>query len=330
MHVTLSARSTTDAAAPVAPPPATLSHLKASDASGARVTILALVCSAAGIGLSTRDGLMPWLGGQLLLGFAMLQWFAVLHEAGHDTLFRTRWINPWVGRIAAFFALIPFHTWKRVHGRHHKWTGWQDVDPTTAALVPRPLGRAERAVMNVCWKLWIPLFALLYRVNNFWNVPRLLALFPKPAERRAVLGSLAGLVVAYAVLLAVVGPGTVLRVAGLALVLAFVAEDVVLLSQHTHVPQQLSHGAPVRPFPAIEQEVFTRSLVLPRWLGAALLRIDAHELHHMYPFVPGYRLGEIAYAPENEIDWWTWTRRARALPGEVFLFQNRLETGADI
>jgi hypothetical protein len=50
----------------------------------------------------------------------------------------------------------------------------------------------------------------------------------------------------------------------------------------------------------------------------------------MYPFVPGYRLARIPYETENEIGCWTWIRRARALPGEVFLFQNRLESGADI
>ena len=330
MHVTLSAQPSAHAPTHAAPPPASLVHLKASDAAGVRVTALAALCSVAGIALSTREHLAAWLVGQVMLAFAMLQWFALLHEAGHETLFRTRWINAWVGRVAAFFAVIPFHCWKRVHGRHHKWTGWQDVDPTTAALVPRPLGAAERVLMNVCWKLWIPLFALLYRINNFWNVPRLLTLFPKASERRAVLVSLVSLLAAYGLVVAIVGPLAVLRVAGLALVLAFVAEDVVLLSQHTHVPQQLSGGEPVRPFPAIEQEVFTRSLVLPRWLGAVLLRIDAHELHHMYPFVPGYRLGEISYTTENEIDWWTWIRRARAMPGETFLFQNRLETGADI
>ena len=39
----------------------------------------------------------------------------------------------------------------------------------------------ERAVVNVCWRLWIPLFAAAYRLNNFWNVSRLLRLFPAPA-----------------------------------------------------------------------------------------------------------------------------------------------------
>lgn len=313
-----------------APTAGTLTHLRPSDAAGALVTVTALAGSVAGIALSLEGHVLTWVGGQVLLAFAMVQWFALLHECGHDTLFRTRWLNRLVGRVAGFFSLIPFHCWKRVHGRHHKWTGWQDVDPTTVALVPRPLGRAERLLMNVCWKCWIPLFAVLYRVNNFWNVPRLRTLFARREERRQVLLSLAALLLVYGGLVALAGVATVARAAGLALLLAFIAEDVILLSQHTHIPQRLSHGEPVRPFPAVEQEVFTRSLLLPPWLGAALLHIDAHELHHMFPFVPGYRLGSISYETENEIDWWTWTRRARALPGEVFLFQNRLETGADI
>ena len=111
---------------------------------------------------------------------------------------------------------------------------------------------------------------------------------------------------------------------------SLVAEDLLLLSQHTHIPQKLSHGEPVRPFPTIEQEVFTRSLVFPRWLSALLLHIDAHELHHMYPFVPGYRLGGVPYETENEIGVWTWIAARARMPGELFLFHNRLETGADI
>ena len=59
------------------------------------------------------------------------------------------------------------------------------------------------------------------------------------------------------------------------------------------MPQNVSHGAAVRPFPAIEQEPFTRSLRLPRVASALLLHFDAHELHHMYPFVPGYHLRRI-------------------------------------
>ncbi|HVF40753.1 MAG TPA: fatty acid desaturase [Gemmatimonadaceae bacterium] len=317
----------THGAAPVA---ADLVHLRATDRTGMLVASQAIALTLVGLFFSVQPTWTLWLVGQVLLTIAFVQWFALLHECGHETLFRTKRFHIPLGYVAAFFSLIPFHNWKRVHARHHKWTGWQDVDPTTASLVPRPLGRAERLIVNVCWKFWIPLFSVLYRLNNFWNWPRLKELFVNPADRRQLAAHTIGFLAAYAALIAIAGPATLLRAVGLALLATLVIEDMLLLSQHTHVPQNVSNGNPVRPFPAIEQEVFTRSLVFPRWLSTLLLHIDAHELHHMYPFVPGYKLNAITYKTENEIGCWTWIRRARALPGEVFLFQNRLETGADI
>ena len=312
------------------PTPSDLTHLRPSNTAGAAVALGALSATAIAIALSIRAEWWLWLAGQLLLALSLVQWFAILHECGHETLFRTRRLHAALGQVAGFFSIIPFYNWKRVHGRHHKWTGWQDVDPTTATLVPRELKRAERVLVNVCWRYWIPLFSVMYRVNNFWNWPRLKQLFEKSEDRRRLALSTIALVVVYAAAIVFIGPSAILRLLGVGVLLSLVAEDLLLLSQHTHIPQQLSHGEPVRPFPTIEQEVFTRSLVFPRWLSAVLLHIDAHELHHMYPFVPGYRLGGITYETENEIGVWTWVRRARALPGEIFLFHNRLETGADI
>lgn len=316
---------------PQSPPtPRELSHLRPSNLAGAACIAGCLALTALAIRLSLSDHVWLWALGQLLLGFALVQWFAVLHECGHETLFRSKSWHVALGQIAGFFSLIPFYNWKRVHGRHHKWTGWQDVDPTTEALVPRELGTVERVLVNVCWRFWIPLFSVLYRLNNFWNWPRLVDLFPKRDDRTRLAASSLALLGGYVTIVVLAGPTVVLRTVGVGLLLAFIAEDVLLLSQHTHIPQQLSHGEPVRPFPTVEQEVFTRSLIFPRWLSALLLHIDAHELHHMYPYVPGYRLGEVQYATENEIGLWAWIRGARAMPGELFLFHNRLETGADI
>jgi len=176
----------------------------------------------------------------------------------------------------------------------------------------------------------LPLFACAYRLVNYWHLPRLLQMFPAPSDRRAVTRSIAALAGAYLVIAVVAGPSTCLRVAGLAVVLSFAVEDVLLLSQHAHMPQHISGGVPVRPYPAPEQDVFTRSLRLPSWVSSWLLHFDAHELHHMYPFVPGYHLRAIAYRTSHEIGWWEWIRRAKALPGEVLLFQNRDDSGWDL
>lgn len=307
-----------------------LSHLRPADDAGLLVVAVAVAGTTLGLALSFAGGWLPWLGGQVALAFAVVQWFVILHECGHETLFRTRRHHAWVGGIAAFVSIIPYHAWRRVHGRHHKWTGWQDLDPTTESLVPRELGRAERLLVNACWRLWLPLFSILYRVSNFWNLPRLWTLFPRPSDRRAIVRDAAILLAAYLAFALWLGPAVMLRGCGLALVLGFIIEDLLLLSQHTHVPQQVSHGAEVRPFPAIEQAPFTRSLRLPRLASAFVLHFDAHELHHMYPFVPGYCLRHIDFATDNEIGWWEWVTRAKQLRAEVLLFQNRIQSGWDI
>jgi acyl-lipid omega-6 desaturase (Delta-12 desaturase) len=312
------------------PSAADLLHLRPDDGRGAAtVTFVALITLAGG-GLSMSGGWIAWAAGQLVLALALVQWFVLLHECGHETLFRTSRWHAIVGSLAGFMTMIPFRSWTRVHAKHHKWTGWQDLDPTTEALVPRELSRAERLLVNVCWRLWIPLFSILYRGKNFWNVPRLLALFPSPNEKRAILRHTSILIGAYGCTIAFAGPVVFIRLVVVALVLSFAIEDVLLLSQHTHIPQNISDGRPVRPFPAMEQEVFTRSLRLPGWLSLLLLHFDAHELHHMYPFVPGYHLRSIAYRPANEIGWWQWVRGAKHLRGDVLLFANRSHSGFDL
>src|SRR5204862_237378 len=79
-------------------------------------------------------------------------------------------------------------------------------------------------------------------------------------DRSRVAADAAALALAYAALVIFFGPRALIVTIGPAVLLSLVAEDVLLLSQHTHIPQHVSHGDRVRPFPAIEQEVFTRSL----------------------------------------------------------------------
>jgi len=312
------------------PSPAVLAHLRASNRVGATYVGITAAATAVGVWLSLQPGSAVWLLGQVVLAACFVEWFVLLHECGHGTLFRDRRANVVTGHVAGVAALIPFESWRRIHGRHHKWTGWQDLDPTTAVLTPRPLRRLERAVVNLCWRLWIPLFAAAYRLNNFWNVSRLLRLFTAPATRAHVAVSVVATAGVYVTVVIVLGPATTARLILLSLSLSFIAQDILIVSQHTHVPMGLSHGQAVEPYPTLAQEPFTRSLRLPAWLSRALLHFDAHELHHMYPFVPGYELHAVPYTPAHEVPWTRWIPAARAIPGEQLFFQNRDETGFDL
>lgn len=312
------------------PSPSALAHLRPADGRGLLVTASAMSLTAVGVAVSVQGTWTVWLAGQLLLACAFVQWFVLLHECGHDTLFESRRLNAAIGACAGIMSMIPFRCWRRIHARHHKWTGWQDLDPTTEALAPRFRSRTERLLLNTCWRLWIPIFAIAYRAQNFWNLRRVFLLFPRETDRRAIARDTAVMLVIYVALAVMVGPTTLVRVALCALLLSLAVEDLMLLSQHTHLPQGVSGGESVRPYPAIEQAPFTRSLRLPSWASALVLHFDAHELHHMYPFVPGYHLREIPYSPENEIGWWQWVTRAKRTPADVLLFENRLHTGLDV
>lgn len=313
--------------------PAEVAHLRPSDAAGVLITAWVVVVTAAGVALSRSPAPPVWLAGQVVLAVGLLQWFVLLHECGHRTLFASRRANDAVGTIAGLLAQLPLVSWRLVHARHHLWTGWQDLDPTTQALVPRPLSRLERAVVDVAWATGVPFVALTYRAGTFWRPGRLARLFPRARRRVAVGVGLHALATAALVvgLVAACGAPGALRLVGLALLLAYALEDPLLLSQHTHIPQRLARGARVRPIPAREQAAHTRSLVVPGWASRLVLfGFDAHELHHVHPGVPGWRLASIGWRPPNALAWWRWLLHAKRLRGSVLLFQNRAATGAPL
>jgi fatty acid desaturase len=218
-----------------------------------------------------------------------------------------------------------------VHGLRHRWTGWQDLDPTTASLVPRPLSSVEKLLLRTSWKYWIPLFSVLYRVNNYWHLPRLRKLFNDNHKWKETALSATGLALFYGIVIAVVGFRASVHFVGLGCLLALVMEDPLILSQHTHIPQNNSRTRRAQSFAAMEQEQFTRSLRFPAWVSKLVLfNFDAHELHHMYPFVPCYHLRRIPYTGVNEIDWWRWLAAAKRMRGDEFLFKNQNDTGIRI
>src|SRR5438105_4661928 len=93
------------AGAPHPPGGAAFVHLKPRDLLGWLFLTGCAAATGLALWLSTMPSWVAWLGGQILLAFALLQWFVLLHEAGHNTLFRTRRLNRYAGTLAGFFAL---------------------------------------------------------------------------------------------------------------------------------------------------------------------------------------------------------------------------------
>ena len=303
--------------------------LEASDAMGALFSLAAALLTAGGVALASADSALLWAAGQVLLALAFLQWFSLLHEAGHGILFRSPSPNRVVGWIAGFLTLIPFPSWCVVHGAHHRWTGWRDLDASSEILAPRPRRAVERGLWNVAWATWLPLFSIVYRWSNFWNVARFLRFHPESVRAAIVPGALH--LLGYAALAVVVGPGQLVALVGPGLLLGLALHDLVLLSQHTHIPTPSSQGVEARPRSGREQATYTRSVALPPWLGVGLLcGIGEHELHHAFPQVPGYRLHRIPASPPRRVHALAFLRQAKRLRGTQFLFSDAEATGLDV
>ena len=185
--------------------------------------------------------------------------------------------------------------------------------------------------MNFCWRANLPLFALVYRLNNYWNVPRLRTLFPQPNHQKKHIVNIVVQLALYSLLISWFGIGSLLWTVGIAYLLMNIMLDVILLSQHSHIPMHVSKGEKVPPFTYLEQLTFTRSLRFPPLISRFwLLGFDLHSLHHEIPTVPGYHLSKLYRLTPNEVSWWRWTLEAKCTPADVFLFSSREKSGLSL
>ena len=314
----------------IAPSYDEIRHLRVSTAHASVHCLASVLTLVVGLGLASVGTLFWYTISQILLTFCFVHAFVLLHEAGHQTLFKRRWLNTLTGHYASALSLIPFASWRPIHARHHRFTGWQDLDATTATLVPRELKGWEHRIINFAWCSGAPLFSILYRLQNYWHVPRINQFLKKRSQTWRISINVILLITLYVLILFTIGAKTVFIATGPAILLSLIAEDILLLSQHSHIPQNVSKGEAVNLFKPLEQAQFSRSMRLPAWLSKLLMHFDAYELHHMYPQVPGYHLHAINYKPPNEVQWSTWIPAAKKLSGVDFLFRNRQDTDSSV
>lgn len=84
--------------------------------------------------------------------------FAPLHESLHNTAFKSRWLNDWVGRIIGVVLVLPRDYFRCFHFAHHRYTQLSEKDPELAYPKPATLGAYLRFASGVgYWTEQIPL-----------------------------------------------------------------------------------------------------------------------------------------------------------------------------
>jgi acyl-lipid omega-6 desaturase (Delta-12 desaturase) len=73
-------------------------------------------------------GASHWLtlAAMLLITLFTLRVFALMHECGHGSLFRSRWLNRAIGFVLGVVSGMPQYVWSQHHNYHHAHNGnWE-------------------------------------------------------------------------------------------------------------------------------------------------------------------------------------------------------------
>ncbi len=244
--------------------------------------VLLLLCVARAL---RAGGFFLFVLAQLILVVVFVHNFSILHECGHGSASRHRWLNTLLGHYASLFCFIPFYQWKYIHQKHHAWTGNIDRDPVLKSL--RTWRRTGVPMLvRVSWRSWVPLGALLQHVV-YWTYP--IAMWRAGEMTRvrlfrtliSILFVPIGYIGLHTLAPDIVRPSNVVLAFGLYLI----AEELVNIPHHVDV--STFHTK----LPIWEQYQATRSCYYPPGVAELLvLNFNFHIEHHLYPALPWYRL----------------------------------------
>jgi omega-6 fatty acid desaturase (delta-12 desaturase) len=231
-----------------------------------------------------------------LNGVSLVRMFLIQHDCGHQSFFRSRAANDWLGRFIGVFTLTPYDVWRRTHSIHHAHAGNLDQRGIGDVVT---LTVAEYQARSVFGRLRYrmyrhPLVMFVFGPTYLFLLEYRLPLGLMAAGWRYWISAMANNLALAAAMVAMVAFGgwatlwliflpTTAVACSIGVWLFFVQHqfedtywgrepdwqmhDAALLgSSHYRLPQPL------------------------RWLTA---NIGIHHVHHLYSRVPFYRLPEI-------------------------------------
>jgi fatty acid desaturase len=227
-----------------------------------------------------------WWALMLPQGILVVFLFTLLHEAVHQTPFRTAWINEMVARVCGFILCLPSDWFRYFHFAHHRYTQDPENDPELASPKPETMWQYIKHVSGVpIW--WSAISGLVINALD-----RNRAAYIPPKGFAKVRTEARVMILLYAVLL---GLSLYFQTAALVwvwLLPALIGEPflrIYLLAEHGRCPFVAN---------MLENTRTTRT----NWLVRKLAwNMPYHAEHHSYPGVPFYRLPEFHAVIENQL-----------------------------
>ena len=223
--------------------------------------------------VAARVPLWPLL--MVPLGILIMFQFTALHEATHETAFRTPWLNAIVTHVGGTLVMVAPEWFKFFHLAHHRHTQDPDHDPELETAKPDTLGKYLLYLSGL--PVWRSSLAVLVR-NAVGRVGY--SYVPERRKPRLVLEAQLMLAFYLLCILASVVAGSTLLV-WIWLVPALLGQPFLrayLLAEHTRCPLVAN---------MLENSRTTFTTALVRFVA---WNMPYHAEHHAYPTVPFWKL----------------------------------------
>jgi fatty acid desaturase len=260
--------------------------------------------------------LFTWTFSQIIMVIVLTHLYVIHHETVHSTVFKNRTYNEILGHILSVIIALPFLPRRHSHLHHHNWAG-NINDPTNQRLIARLSSASDSKlkIINFLWKLCFPFLIVNERI----------ALWRKPFQewfkggrtklnKKEIVYQVNYLAFYFLFFIVVCCFGlftTFINWFLPAWIMLLFVEEMANLPHHADT--ELYDNPQALPF--WEQDSVTHSCrSIPFWSKWILLNFNLHTSHHLFPWVPWYKLPEAQkqmqkYAPElgeenvNEFSW---------------------------
>ena len=300
-------------------------YAASSDALGSLqivTTLLAYALLWVAAVLGARVSLWLTLAATLAIAALTLRIFALMHDCGHDSLFRSRWLNRAVGFCLGVLAGMPQYVWSQHHNFHHAHNGnWDKYrGPYTTLSIDEYVALSStqrRMYRSKCSVGTAPLAGFIYLIFNprytwakgslslLWHVVRGKLARPDTSIRQLaagfesrywksraeywhMFGNNVALLSLWGVMCWACGPALFFAIYVFSVSIAGGAGILLFTVQHNfeHSYASANEGWDYDTG-AIDGTSF---LILPGWLNWVTADIGYHHVHHLSANIPNYRL----------------------------------------
>jgi acyl-lipid omega-6 desaturase (Delta-12 desaturase) len=254
------------------------------------IAVCILMYSLADLAYWPRLALAPLAAGLLV------RIFAIQHDCGHGSFFRSRTANQVLGRICSLLTFTPYDNWRRQHAGHHGV--WNDLDRRwSGADIYSTCLTVEEYRQLSPWRRFQHRFTRHPLVSGLMLPPLVFLLvyrlpFDTPKtwrrERRAVHLTNLAIAGSTLALCSVVGLAEVLVVQLPIMAFASVIGVWLFTVQHRFETTLWARRADWSArTAALHGSSYLRLPALLRWFTG---NIGFHHVHHLNPRIPNYRL----------------------------------------